>query len=369
MDFPTELSVRNFLSAMFPSEKVALWIIAVLGIFFASGSCWQWYRQQQWDIRVRDWEQIDGVITCNKLVRGGRRSSPRTELRYRYTYRGREYEGRRIVYDLNRYPRVSVGSVRRIIVDPAAPGNSAALVTFGKYGRWIRYKDVLLTSAVAAILASIWVHLLFRRQPEIPEKLASYLMTVPVDERSLTERPPQLRDFGGWVSHPPRLGGGPGVVMLGDAAWGTRLLAAALAAVAGALLWYGKITPGSVVAAAALLSGLGTFPPRLKFDFVTRTIRRRRLPRQDAVAPGETLPFSAIRRLEVVPARMEKRGMYAILAAVTDADEARVLGKFAPGRVSALLAFLPDLATELGHVPIVFRAEVCESEPRAPRKL
>ena len=368
MDSPIELPVRDFLNTMYPSEKVAMWIFAVMGIFFSAAGSWLWYRQVQWDDRVRDWEQIDGVVTCNEIVRGGRRSSPRTELRYRYTYRGREYEGRRIVYDLGRYPRVGVGSVRRIIVDPAAPENSAALVTFSKYGRFIRYKDSLLTGTVAAILTALFIYLLFRRPPGIPEKLARYLMTVHVDERSLTERPPRLREFGGWVSHPPRFGGGPGIVMLGDAAWGTRFFAAALAAAACALLWYDKTAPGLVVAAFALLIGLGTFPPRLKLDFVTRTIRRSRLPRHNTAEPEEALPFSAIRRLEVIPARMEKRGMYALVAAVTGAEEAWVLGKFAQRRTPALLAFVPDLATELGHLPVVFRAEVCESEPRAPRK-
>lgn len=368
MDSPTELSVRNFLSAMFPSEKVALWIFAVLCIFFSSVSCRQWYRQHQWDTWVRDWERIDGVITCNRFIRGNRHRSSRTELRYRYTYRGREYEGSRIVYDLNRYPRVSVGSVRRIIVDPAAPGNSAALVTFGKCGSGIRYADAGLTSAAAVILALIGGRLLLRRKPEVPEKLARYLMTVPVDERSLTERPPQLREFGGWVSRAPRFGGGPGVVMLGDAAWGTRLFAAVLAAGAVALLWYGKTVPGLVVAAVALLIALGVFPTRLKLDFVTRTIRRSRLPWRDAAAPEETLPFSAIRRLEVIPARMEKPGMFALLVAVTGAEEAWVLGKFSQRRVSVLLAFLPELATELGRLPVAFRAEVLEPEPSEPRK-
>jgi hypothetical protein len=368
MDSPTELSVRNFLSAMFPSEKVALWIFAILWIFFSVAGSWLWYRQWQWDIWVRDWEQVDGVITCNRFISGSRHRSSRTELRYRYTYRGREYEGSRIVYDLNRYPRGGVGSVRRIIVDPAAPERSAALVTFGRYGGGIRYADAVLTSAVAVIIMLIGGRLLLRRQPEIPEKLTRYLMTVPADGNAGMERPPRLREFGGWVSHAPRFGGGPGCCMLGNAAWGTRLWVAAQAAVAGALLWHDQIVPGLVVAAFAMLFGLGAFPPRLKFDFVTRTIRRSRSPWRNAAGPEETLPYSAIRRLEVIPARMEKPGMFALLVAVTGSEEAWVLGKFAQRRIPVLLAFLPELATELGHLPIVFHAEVLEPEPSAPRK-
>ena len=134
------------------------------------------------------------------------------------------------------------------------------------------------------------------------------------------------------------------------------------------MLWYGKTVPGLVAAAFALLIGLGTFPPRLKLDFVTRTIRRSRSPWRNAAGPEETLPYSAIRRLEVIPARMEKPGMFALLVAVTGTEEAWVLGKFAQRRVSVLLAFLPELATELGHLPIVFHAEVYAPEPSAPRK-
>ena len=367
MDFPAELAVRNFLSAMYPSEKAAMWIFAIMGIFFFVAGAWLWHSQLEWDARVRDWERVDGVITRNELVRSGRRdSSRRTELRYRYFCRGREYEGRRIVYDLDRYPRVKVGSVCRIIVDPAAPERSAALVTFTKYGRWIRYKGALLAGAAAAILFLLLIHLRFRRPPELPEKLVRYLMTVPVDERSLTEAPPRLRDFGGRISHPPRLGSGPGVCMLGDGAWGTLIFTALLAAAACVLLWHDKLAPGLAAGILALLIGLGAFPPRLKLDFITRTIRRSRLPWHDSADPEEMLSFSAIRRLEVFPARIG-RGICAILVAVSDANEAWVLGRIAQRRVAMLLAFLPDLATELGHLPVAFRAKVLD-DPLSPRR-
>ena len=60
-------------------------------------------------------------------------------------------------------------------------------------------------------------------------------------------------------------------------------------------------------------------------------------------------------------------GMVALLVAATTSGEAWILGMTSPQRLSALLAFLPDLATALGHLPIMFRAEVLDN-PLTPRK-
>lgn len=368
MDFPAELSARQFLSAMYPSEKAAMWIFAVLLLGVSGLGFWLWHTQKEWDVRVRDWDQVDAVITRNDLVRGrGRSSHTHTELRYRYVYRGRNYEGRRIAYGLKRYPPVKVGTVRRIIVDPAAPERSAALVSFSKNRSWIRYREVLMAAALAAILGIIGLNLLFRRPPEIPEKLSRYLMTVPAGSCAEAEDPPHLRDFGTWVSHPPRIDGN-GVCVLGDGAWPLRVIIVLQLAAAYALLWYGKYAPGLMLLAVSLLLGRGAFPFRLEIDFPARTIRRSRRPWHDGSAPGEALPFSAIRRLEIIPARMGKRGMAALLAAVTDTGEARILGMTTARRLPALLAFLPDLATALGHLPVVFRAEAIrrDGDPASP---
>ena len=359
MDSPTELPVRRFLTAMYPPEKAGRWIFAVLWIIFFACGIWLLYRQKQWDDRVRDWDKVDGTITRNDLIRGGRRRSSHTELRYRYRYRGQTYDGSSIAYDLDRYPRTKVGAVRPILVDPKAPENSAAMVYFRKNGSWMRYFNAISINAVAAIIGLVLLYLLLRRPPVIPEDLTRYLATVAPGESVESNKPPRLRKFGGWVSRLPKLDA-PDDCMLGTTNWSNLLLAAAFA-VGACFLWRCKLIPGVVFSGlVALLLSFTAFPPRLKIDFVTRTIQRRRLPWHNDDDPGQTLPFAAIRRLEVIPVTLGKQGTIAILAAVTDDQEAWVLAQIPRKRVGTLLRFLPGLATKLGYLPVVFRWQVTQ---------
>ena len=359
MDSPTELPVRRFLTAMYPKEKAGRWIFTVLWIIFFACGIWLLYRQKQWDDRVRDWDKVDGVITRYEIIRGKKRGSSHTELQYRYNYKGRTYDGSCIAYDLNRYPRIKVGAVRPIIVDPAAPENSAAMVYFRKNGSWIRYLNAISINTVAAIIGLVLLCLLLRRPPEIPADLTRYLATVAPGESVESNKPPRLRAFGGWVSRLPQLDA-PDSCMLGTTNCFQLLLAIAFA-VGACFLWRCKLIPGVVFSGlVALLLGLTAFPPRLKIDFVTRTIRRRRLPWHDDNDSGQTLSFSAIRRLELIPVALGKQGMIAILAAVTDDQVAWVLAKIPRKQVAALLRFLPGLATKLGYLPVVFRGQVTQ---------
>ena len=74
-------------------------------------------RELVWDHRVRTWDKADGIILRNGVskIKSGRRGQQTREVSdvaYRYTFRGRQYTGTRIVYDNESFPPLKAGTHR-----------------------------------------------------------------------------------------------------------------------------------------------------------------------------------------------------------------------------------------------------------------
>ena len=96
-----------------------------------------------WDARVRSWTQVPGVLLRNDRVRvsSGRSSRIVSKIEYEYRFKGKRYTGSRILYDANYFPTGRrPGTPWPILVDPADPGKSAAMVRYrGHWGLVVRY--------------------------------------------------------------------------------------------------------------------------------------------------------------------------------------------------------------------------------------
>ena len=116
---------------------MAVWIL-LLGGFGA----WQLADALIWDSRVRNWRQVPGVIlkTDRVKVRSGRSTKTVSRIEYEYRFEGRRYTGSRILYGGDFFPpAIKPGAPRKILVDPAAPAGSAAMLYYRGHWGLLRY--------------------------------------------------------------------------------------------------------------------------------------------------------------------------------------------------------------------------------------
>ena len=182
------------------AERIILCLVAcgfLLGGAVALGI------QLNWNRRVRTWTVVEGTILKNatKRIRSGKRSKTVSDIEYVYPYKGQTFRGNRILYGDDHFPRnINPGARRRILVNPAAPRESAAIVTYRGYGGLIRY----LPAAFFLVLGGIFGFAAFRCLPPgetgIPRELSDYLGSLPekpqIVLKKTTERKSAKADFG-----------------------------------------------------------------------------------------------------------------------------------------------------------------------------
>ena len=96
----------------------------------------------RWDSRVRNWTQVPGVILKNEQVETSYQKSKSTisKIEYEYHFKEQRYTGNRILYDRDYYPTSArPGTKCRILVIPANPADSAAMIWYRSHWSLIRY--------------------------------------------------------------------------------------------------------------------------------------------------------------------------------------------------------------------------------------
>ena len=118
--------------------KPTLAVKITLGLLFLAwfaGTVYLFGSDLVWEIRLLRWEQVPGVMVLNreKNVRNGERTKQVSEIAYRYQYRGKSYVSNRILYGKTWFPTgVKAGAGRRVLVNPANPSESAAMIWYRK---------------------------------------------------------------------------------------------------------------------------------------------------------------------------------------------------------------------------------------------
>ena len=123
----------------------------VLLVFFTASLT----RQITWESRLRDWDEVEGVILKNttKQVKSGRSRKTVSDLLYRYNYNGKVYTGNKIIYGNDYYPSwVKPGANRKILVNPDKPDESAAMFIYrGMPGMILKYFSTAFFGLAALI--------------------------------------------------------------------------------------------------------------------------------------------------------------------------------------------------------------------------
>ena len=292
-----------------------------------------------WDIRLRRWAQVPGVIERNDLCKD-RSGKTVSKIAYSYRFRGRQYTGDRILYDNNYFPDwIKPGTPRKILVDPADPARSAAMLWYRGHWGLLRYAGPAACFAGLAAVMGVFAFLIRRRDRLfIPEKLRVYAAAHPASP------PPEHRTAGrAGVPGPPEWVDGrflrfrqprfSAVVIFLLAA---GCLAAALWLRNGLLLFW------------ALLHGtvffLG-FPESLLLDLQELRLTEKRLlgrKREISLAGVRMLCLSVKNNGPANLSAVDGDGAYVLLCRVPQKD------------LQSLLDLLPDIAEGMGQLPISF---------------
>lgn len=136
------------------------------------------YEQISWDQKLKTWDKVPCTILFNgKTMQGsGRNRKKVASVKYSYNYKGRSYQGNRIVYDSDIFPQwVKVGDKRTIIVNPLAPRESAVVFTWKGYWFLLRYTSGFFMFAGSLFFGGLFLYSMKKHPPCLPENLLAYL--------------------------------------------------------------------------------------------------------------------------------------------------------------------------------------------------
>ena len=330
-------------------------LMLVLGIF---GLC----RQLAWNERVRSWDKVDGIILKNttRRVRSGKHTRNVTDVAYEYTYKGNRYTGTRIVYDSESFPRMKIGSHRQVIVNPEDPRDCAIMVWYSGYRWLIRYTDCMFFGLIFLIMSGIFLSLLMRKIPAVPESLKKYLGTFSQEQYDAAlkrEKPGFTLTFDIEANRPVeyREDSRYGIIRERKSKFSCFVFAAVLIAgialaFAVPLVWLGVAITGTVIFFLF-------FPWMTVFDFEEKKIFRCRRFQPEKFASLKFVSFSEIDHLSVSDSTLNRKkhgGRFIGLVAVKrDGTKIPICGTSCRN-LGLLLELLPELAEKMGHLPILF---------------
>jgi len=292
-----------------------------------------------WDIRLRRWTQVPGVIERNDLCKD-RSGGPVSKIAYSYRFRGRQYTGDRILYDNQYFPDwIKPGTPRKILVDPADPARSAAMLWYRGHWGLLRYAGPAACFAGLAAVLGVFAFLIRRRDRLfIPEKLRVYAAAHPASP------PPEHRTAGrAGVTGPPEWVDGrflrfrqPRFSAVVNLLLGAGFLAAALWLRNGLLLFW------ALLHEAVFFLG---FPGSLLLD-----LRELRLTEKRPLRRKREISMAGVRMLCL----SVKNNGPAVLSAVTGDGAYLRLCCVRQQDLQSVLDLLPDIAERMGQIPIAF---------------
>ena len=296
-----------------------------------------------WDARVRSWRQVPGVMLKNDRVkvRSGSSTITVSQIEYEYRFAGRRYTGRRILYGGNHFPAsVKPGTPRKILVNPIAPAESAAMIRYRGHWGLLRYAGPTACFATLAIALAVIAAADRRRQRlAVPAKLRDYAAA-----HSAAAPSPPFRIEWRSIGRPPEAVG-EGIFRARDrwlpwAVFATMLVGGTLATAAfcrDPLLYFLTIVFLAVFWAAR--PGSLTLEPRRRRMFTGGLLRRER---EFSLADVQMLVLSPAGKAQYRLDTFRRDGAGFRLFRVPERS------------LPQLLEVLPEIAEELGSLPIGF---------------
>ena len=330
-------------------------LMLVLGI-------WRVCEQLAWDDRVRSWDKVDGIILRNttKRVRSGKHTRNVADVAYEYTYKGTRCTGTRIVYDSDTFPKLKPGAHQQVIVNPEDPRDAAIMFWYSGYWWLMRYTDCMFFGLIFLIMSGIFLSLLGRKVPAIPESLKKYLKTFSQEQLQAAwkrEKPGFTLTFDIEANRPVeyREDSRYGIIRERKSKFSCFVFAAVLLAgialaFAVPLVWLGVAITGTVIFFLF-------FPWMTVFDFQEKKIYRCRRFRPEKFASIKFVSFFEIDHLSVSVSVQSKRNRsgrrIGLFAVKQDGTQVPICGASCRN-LGLLLELLPELAEKMGHLPILF---------------
>ena len=144
---------------------------------------WGMTEQLKWDKHIKTWDKVDGIILKNttKQVTNGKRTEEVADVEYKYTYKGKQYYGTKIVYDSDTFPDLKVGLKRQVIVNPENPQECAIMFWYrGKWGS-LRWWECVFYYLVSLGYTLVFFRTLFQKKIIVPESLKNYIKSIPAE--------------------------------------------------------------------------------------------------------------------------------------------------------------------------------------------
>ena len=335
--------------------KIVFAIFAVIA--FLAGFC-NMAEQIVWDEHVRNWDKADGIILKNTTKQVGKGKSRKTvaDVEYRYTYKGRQYTGTRIVYDSATFPALKVGTHRKVIVNPENPQDCA--VMFWYRGHWglIRWIPCAFFYLLSIVLLGVFIRMSIVKKITVPDTLKNYIASFPPERYYEALQMEQSAAVLSNVElHQPmeyRQDHRYGILRQNDSkigyiVFGALLLAAVTASIFIPLCWLSVALIGFVV--------YSLYAPRMVvFDFQEKKILFCRRFRPESIEKMKSVSFTEVDHLSCSSLSSRNRSGVIGLFAVKNDGSCIPICRISVKHLALLFDLLPELAEKMGHLPITY---------------
>ena len=326
--------------------------------------------QISWEGKVRSWVTVQGKILKHnqKRVRRGKNTRTVSELEYVYTYKKKTYRGNAVAYGEELYPaRYKAGAIRPILVNPARPSQSAAMVFYrGYWGLLFRYGKTIFFSAIALGFLTAFLRSFRKKIPVVPEKLKEYMKNFPPEELRTLEKKfttegvslYTLSATGSTYDRKIRKNCMERYWIIGEKVplWGWFVLLFVIAALI-VPCFFAPMVPMVLIFHAILLALLIftlVFPRKLVLDLHEKRLCFYRIFFPEEPGKKKCLDFSSIEALILIKNSTGKNVNTAWLTARGADGKETVLCHAAPQNMAFFLKDLPRIAKALGNKKILF---------------
>ena len=162
---------------------IPLLVFTLASLCTLTVSIFLFHEQLIWNERIASWDKVPGIIRSNtrEKVSSGKRRKTVSKVVYTYSYKGRSFTGKRILYDSSTFPSwVKKGDRRTILVDPANPQESAVMFAYKGYWNLLRYAEVIFYFSMFLLFTVIVLLGLRKKDPAIlPASLVEYIEKIP----------------------------------------------------------------------------------------------------------------------------------------------------------------------------------------------
>ena len=340
------------------AAKIMLCVaIVILTVFFTLSLI----QQLSWDARLRTWDKVEGVILQNKTrqVKSGRRRKTVSDLLYRYNYNGKVYTGNKIIYGNDTYPAwVKPGAKRKILVNPAKPEDSAAMLTYrGIPGLIFKYFNTAFFGLAALITGIAGCVKLAKSSPEIPEKFLEYYSKNPPPEQL-----PKYKSTSNGINpialtRRPKIYNERYIVLPGDSSKTIKSLMILPILFLLPVAAFGLHGVWFFVIFWLLFAAITWIPVCMVFDLQEKKLYRCHLFKPEKLSKAKNISCSDWKYLMISRYSAGKQGIRLKISAHSDTGKQTIICHTALNQLPMLLEFSAELAEKLGNLPIVLKAE------------